>query len=134
MNRPQLIAGITCLFAIPFALFAFDGQATLTYLQGKQIRLVRDEAELAAAVRQQIPIGSTLETAERILSLNQFRCEWRRANGFPGGETAPKQTANFMSCYRQTSQIVCATTYKPVIHFQRNRVTRIDASIGQFCL
>lgn len=129
---------IPLLIATPLALLlAQCGVGSLfPLLVGKKIWLSNDEDVLKQEIGHHIHTGSSIAEAKNVLHLNGFRCGYQKSSEpVDSIETnRSSKDADYLFCYLEISQLVCAKTYKPVIYYKNETVTNIDAAVGGWCL
>jgi len=129
---------IPVLIATPLALLLAQCSAGSLFpvLVGKKIWLSNDEDVLKQGIRHHIRVGSSIAEAKNILHLNGFSCGYqKKSEPVVSIETnRSSKDGDYLFCYLEVSQLVCAKTYKSMIYYKNETVTNIDAAIGGWCL
>jgi hypothetical protein len=99
-------------------------------LIGKKIWLRDENAPLEQAIRGQIPVGSSIAEARKILELNGYVCADRKNSSFAN----TNEVADYLGCQLQASRLVCVRTNNAAIYYKSEVVTEIATSIGGWCL
>lgn len=137
MNIPARFAVPTLVISpllLMLSYLAFGNPVPM--LIGKKIWLSDQLDRLKAAVLQVIPVGSSVINAKAILEFNGFECVYTKDSDSSDDwdKNRTSKDGDLLFCIKTRSLVVCARTYKPLIHYKNDVTTHVEAFVGGYCL